>query len=124
MKQQAKKKEQELTAIKGGKDIPFKRTISKDKEGNDVEVTTGKLILFILTYNPSVADPENYGNWGITTAEMRERRAIRKAVENVHKDSTILTLTPEQAKVIYDMCSIIKWKGEDDFILDFQESLK
>ena len=113
MKQAKKADKKEMTVIKGGKQIPFKT------HPTDEKFNTGKLIQIILDYRP-MDDPSFY----VTTSQMRERFAILDAVEALHKDSTVLTLTESQCKILADLSPKIQWKLVDRFILDFEDSLK
>ena len=119
-KQQQTETKQELTAIKGGKQIPF--TAHKD----NANFTTAAIVELLLMYNPKVAFPDNpdYQQWGLTTSEMRERRELRKKLEGFKGAGDVLQVSDEMAKHLLDLCSMVKWNGEDDFILEFEDFLK
>lgn len=113
MKQVKKQQDQEMTVVKGGKEIPF-RTHPSDENFN-----TGALIRILLDYMPK-DDP----SYSVTTSQMRERFKILDAVEARHKDSTVINLSEEQVKLLADISPKIPWKIVDKFIVDFEDSLK
>lgn len=119
MKQKTKESEvTQMQPVITGKQIPYVRV--------DENLNTGKFILLLLNFNPKMVYPDNpdFAQWGVTTQEMLERRAIRKIVAEVTDETKTITLTNEQAKILHDMCGIIKWGGDDEFILNFWESVK
>lgn len=117
---QAKKKTEvtQMEPIKTGKTISLQKY--KDQNGTEIEVTKA-LLAMILNFRP---DKDKYPEWGMNMEEILERREIRKNMDGLHPESTVVEITNEQAKILLAMFKIIDWRIEDDFLIDLYNSLK
>lgn len=127
MKQTKKQTEvKQMEPIKTGKTISLRKYNMKRKneEGEDVdeEVEITKFFLVtILNFRP---DKEKHPEWGMSMEEILERKELRKNLDSIHPDSTVVEITNEQAKILLSAMKMIDWRVEDEPLIELYNALK